>query len=208
LAGESARVRRTVKALELQLEEIERRKRNLIDAVASGVFKAGDIREQVEGLERERLSIQERVKALQYEVDLSDDALQFLYEQSRELKVDEFRIAEPSERRDIYITLLESARLFADKLIIRFRNQKTFVLDVQPNVGRRRHTVFQMRVMFYGRPQHSLLINVQDNVLTPIPVSPIDAFRSRRNEHYQRVCERVTVLLQTTTEYENIKSLK
>lgn len=75
----------------------------------------------------------------------------------------EYLNSDSGNKRKIYVKLLHSAYVFKEQIILRFINDKIFVVKLGRNRGKYIQTLFSIKVYYKWKYQYSILLDTKEN---------------------------------------------
>jgi DNA invertase Pin-like site-specific DNA recombinase len=166
----------------VDVKELEKRKAKLIVAIEQDILPLADVKERLDIIDREKKKLEERLQSL--DIALTDDEVEFydLMQQTQSDELDKFYVSDEQFRRSKYIALIEYCKLYADKLVVRYKNTKTFVMLLKPRFGSRKKAPIEVRVGYKGKFQYKCLIDPATEEIQHVPVDYGNKFANVVNE--------------------------
>lgn len=169
------------------IKELDKRKSKLIIAIEEDIIPLADVKVRIDAIDQEKKKLEERLQSL--DIAITDDEAEFynLMEETQANELDKFYLGDEQTRRAKYIALIESCRLFGDKLIVRYKNSKTFVVPLRPRFGRRKDkNSYQIRVGYKGKLQYRCSIDTNTEILQHIPFDYGNKFANLVNDVFSQ----------------------
>ena len=163
------KVQQDIDALNEREKEINKRKNNLISAIEEGVISLGSIKDRMQEFDKDLQAINQRIQVLTYSLNSDEEELLDLINETREEQLEAFNHGNESFRRGKYLALIESALVHDGKLIVRYKNGKTFVIEMFRPRGKWRQKDYNITVAFAGRIQFTYVYNAQSRQLSYVP---------------------------------------
>lgn len=168
------------------IKELDKRKSKLIIAIEQDILPLADVKERIDILDREKKKIEERL--LNLDIAVTDDEMEFydLMQETQADELDKFYLGDEQFRRSKYIALLESCKLYANKLVVKYKNTKTFVAIIKPRFGSRKPAPIEIRVGYKGKFQFKCLVEVSTGLISHIPVDYGNDFANVVNDVFAK----------------------
>ena len=155
-----------IQRLEGKIKDLDNRKEKLFDAIEEGVIDLGSVKERIGVIEEDKKSLENKINNLSYSLVNREEELYDLLNEAKEEEIDKFKNGSPEVRRKKYIALIESAKLFKGKLIVKYKNGKTFEIGISVVKGRYQQVDYPIKVMFNNEFQYNCVLNTPTEELT------------------------------------------
>ncbi len=142
-----------------QLKTVETGLKNIAKAIIQG-HDSETLLSESSKLQSEKKDLITHKNELLQSRQFQEDELDILFESFNEENLEKFSHANSEQRRIIYIDTIQNAYVFKKQLIIRFKNQKTFVIPLIKNRGSIIQKNFGVKVYFQGKYQYPVLIDI------------------------------------------------
>lgn len=164
LSKSTEEAKKEIKQLQAKLKDVVKRKERIIDAVEQGVLDLSAVKDRITAVDLERKTIEERIHQLEMIDSEKRENLYYLIAMSSMSEIQKFIDGDAPYRRKKYLELLESCKLYSDKLIVRYKNSKVYVIRLVKNRGRRIQREFPGKMMFEGKYKMDFVIdtNIDD----------------------------------------------
>lgn len=172
----SKQMREVINTLKQRQEEIDKRKQNLIDAVEEGVLSIADIKKRLAVFDKELTEIGERIRSMEFNLNNDEEELSMLLNETRIEEIDAFRHSDNAFRRGKYVALLDSAKVYRGRLIVRYKNGKTFAIVIDQRNRKYSQKIYKITVGYKGVIQYSCTVNTEETTITVDTPSTTDSF--------------------------------
>ena len=175
-----------VDKLEEEIKQIDARKGKLVEAVETGALDIGAVKARNDELDKQRSVLRDKINSLSHSLAVDEEELREIVEEAKEEEIEAFNEGDPELRRRKYLSLIETARIKGDRLIIRYKNSKTFVVTIPRYWGRRKKKAVETKVGFNGKVQYRCEIDPTTESVSFLETAVGDDFSAYVDSYYRR----------------------